>query len=72
MSTLTLKLDVANIKNRFAAKGCVDVSTEEIETVMAACLTQYIKDGWVTEVLVAELNQLRADPELYKKDAGLE
>jgi hypothetical protein len=71
METLNLKMDVDAIRAAFRACGQDNVTNEEIETVMRACLTQYVKDGWVTEVLVAELRQLREDPETYKKDANL-
>lgn len=72
METLNLMMDVDAIRAAFRAKGMDNVTNEEIETVMRACLTQYVKDGWVTEVLFSELRVLREDPAAYKKEAGLE
>lgn len=71
METLNITLDLAAIRMVFETYGFYNVTKEEIETVICACLTQYIKDGWASEVLVAEMRQLRSNPEAYKKDADI-
>lgn len=72
METFNIPLDMKAMVAVFETHGFYNVSKEEIETVIRACLTQYLRDGWCPEVLCSELLQLRTDPEVYKKDAGIE
>ena len=72
METYNIKLDDNAILGDMIKRELPDVSKQEIETVICALLTQYIKDGWVTEVLATEVAHLRANPDTYHKDADIE
>lgn len=71
METISITLDLASMRKVFEEFGYFNVSKEEIETVIGACLTQYVKDGWAREVLLSEIRQLRSNPEAYRKETGL-
>jgi hypothetical protein len=72
METFNITLDMQAITNQCKERGVDNVERSEIETVLRAVLSQYIKDGWISEVIYAEVNQLRADPANYKKEASIE
>jgi len=71
METLNLKIDLEPVRKVFETYGFYNVTNEEIETVIRATLTQYVKEGWVGEVLTTELRQLREDPTAYKQEAEI-
>lgn len=71
METFNIPLDMQKIVEDLKKRGIDNVERSELETVFRAVLSQYIIDGWISEVIYAEVNQLRADPDQYKKESGI-
>lgn len=71
METFNVPLNMEALRKAFEAREQFNVTKEEIETVLHAVLSNYIKDGWAHEVLAFEVCQLRDNAEQYKQDAGI-